>query len=173
MKIKLIIATIGICSALTATAYAGDTGNSEGIGQLTNVAPAAQISAPAPGPAKAAATSVTERFREAVKAAYEGNPGICGLPYARPEELPAAAREQLERDYGNWGPEYPSYAYRMNVEGKAVYIVQNSNNEGMFMHIYTKDGAYIIGGRCNRFGDMYWNSGVNYSNDAPHPYSFL
>ena len=116
------------------------------------------ISVPAPA-AETVKAPVTAAFKNAVKKAYEAN-DVSTLPVAKVSELPPAAKKQLEQDNHTWGPDYPSTPYKMTVQGKTVYIIQNENDGGMFVNIFAADGSYIDGGSCGESGTFSWNAGA-------------
>jgi len=78
------------------------------------------------------------------------------LPGADPTELPKDARAAYDQYEREWGPDYPPVAYRMDVQGKDVFVIEESNDGGMFVDLYATDGTMIASGGCSESGTFHW-----------------
>jgi hypothetical protein len=103
-------------------------------------------------PVSAAFTKAAEKTYEKIR--WEDN-NIGSLPVAKPSELPQAAKKQLQDDK-RANPDYPSNPYKMTVQGKMVYAIENDNDGGMFVNIYDADGVFIAYGSCSESGEFSW-----------------
>jgi len=146
--------------SMSGLASAGRMENSAVSADLTNpdLAAVQAIAVPAPVMEKAASS---QAWIKAVKKEYErltenGLGGIAELPGAKMSELPDAAKKQLKQDNHNYGPDYPSSAYKMEVQGKTVFIIQNENDGGMFVNIFDENGKNIAGGSAGESTPFYW-----------------
>ena len=87
----------------------------------------------------------------AVKEAYEKTDyGSGGVPQVPTAQLPENARKQLEQDDKEWGPEYPSKAYKLMVQDRPAFVIENNNDStasGGFVHIFDAQGRMIASGR--------------------------
>ncbi len=114
-------------------------------------------------PAAPAAVKVTSSasWIKAVKKEYlrlldTGN--IQSLPAANISELPDAAKQQLKEDNTNLGPDYPSIAYKMELQGATAFIIHNENDGGMFTTIFDEIGQKIAEGSCGESGEFSWDT---------------
>lgn len=102
-------------------------------------------------PAGLKAAAAAPEWIKAVKKAYlacpQGN-----LPPAEAAELPAAAQQQLQWD----GATYPSKAYKLVVDGRAAYVIENDNLDALYVNIFDEDGAHIAYGGFDENYDFYW-----------------
>lgn len=153
LSMVIVLSSVGLACAgeLETAAAKGLTGIE--LPALKGIeVPAPELKAVKPNPAS---------WVRAVKGAYEklneGNDGVHGLPGVEAWELPAGARKQLENDNKAWGPDYPSTAHAMKVQGKTVYIIQNENDGGMFVNIFDENGKKIAGGSCGESGTFGWS----------------
>ena len=87
----------------------------------------------------------------AVKNAYRSTP-IGGLPPARETELPAAALQQLRED----AVVYPSRAYRIEIGGRAAFVIENDNYDALYVNIFDESGEHIAYGGYDENYDFYW-----------------
>ena len=103
---------------------------------------------------------VSAAFTKAVEDAYNQirwvDNNLGSLPVAKPSELPAAAKKQIQDDK-KANPGYPSTPYKMTVQGRIVYVIENDNDGGMFVNIYDAGGAFIAYGYNSESSDFAWN----------------
>jgi len=162
---KLIIAVIVLAAA--GLASAGELENSAVSADLNSAAISRLRGIEVPVPVMERAAGVSAAFKDAVKKKYEALSGyndlnngentIDKLPIAKVSELPAAAQKQLKKDNAQWGPDYLSVPYKMPVQGKTVYVIQNENDGGMFVTIFDANGALVAEGACSESGEFGWS----------------
>jgi len=155
---KIISAVIVLAAA--GLACAGELENSAVSADLNLVSLSQFKSIDVPAPVLEKAAAVPAAFKDAVKKEYEridSENGISSLPVAKTSELPAAAKKQLAKDNHQWGPDYLSVPYKMPVQGKTVYVIQNENDGGMFVTIFDADGALVAEGACSESGEFGWS----------------
>ncbi|HBA62133.1 MAG TPA: hypothetical protein DCZ92_15230 [Elusimicrobia bacterium] len=90
---------------------------------------------------------------KAVKKAYLSTP-IGSLPPAAAAELPAAALQQLQWDAAT----YPSKAYKLTVDGRTAFVIENDNQDALYVNIFDETGAHIAYGGFDENYDFYWLS---------------
>lgn len=146
----VMLAVSGLASAGSFEQLAGEAG------------PKALEGITVPAPVIETRTAVMATFKDAVKKAYEANSvgaGIDALPVAKESELPKVALNKLKKYDHQYGPDYMTRAYKMMVQGKMTYVIQNDNDGGMLVDIFAADGATIAGGLCSESGDFRWDDG--------------
>lgn len=116
------------------------------------VSPAA-IPVSAPAPAQPAARPTDAAWINAVKKAYRAAP-VGTLPPAQLAELPPAALQQLQWD----AQVYPSKAYRLEVDGRVAYAIENDNLDALYVNIFDAAGAHIAYGGFDENYDFWWLS---------------
>ena len=156
-----------IVFAAAGMAGAGELENSAVSADLNSVSLSQYKSIDVPAPVMEKAATVSSAFKAAVKKEYEtlsgyndlnnGNNTIDTLPIAKVSELPPAAQKQLKKDNAQWGPDYLSVPYKMPVQGKTVYVIQNENDGGMFVTIFDANGALVAEGACSESGEFGWS----------------
>ena len=87
----------------------------------------------------------------AVKTAYRSAP-TGGLPPAKEAELPAAALQQLRED----AVVYPSRAYRIEIDGRTAFVIENDNYDALYVNIFDESGEHIAYGGYDENYDFYW-----------------
>jgi hypothetical protein len=162
---KFISAVIVFAAA--GMACAGELENSAVSADLNSVSLSQYKSIDVPTPVMEKAAAVSAAFKNAVKKEYEklsgyndlnnGNYTIDQLPIAKVSELPPAAQKQLKKDNAQWGPDYLSVPYKMPVQGKTVYVIQNENDGGMFVTIFDANGSLVAEGACSESGEFGWS----------------
>jgi hypothetical protein len=99
-------------------------------------------------------------YKDLVKNAYcqlLENDEVPALPVAQASELPPEAKKQMAEYDHDFGPDFLSNAYAMNVEGWPVYIIQNNNDGGMYVSIFSSSGGKLASGGQSESGDFYWD----------------
>lgn len=131
-----------------------------GLGAYAEAAvPAARPEYVEAGPAAGKGVS-SQAWTAAVKKEYErltedGLGAIAELPGAKVSELPDAAKKQLKKDKADY-PDSPSAAYKMKVQGKLAFVIQNENEGGMFVNIFDESGRKVASGGCFESGSFAW-----------------
>ncbi len=95
----------------------------------------------------------TPEWINAVKKAYFSYPQG-GLPPALETELPAGALQQMQWDAAT----YPSKAYKLEVEGRTVYFIENDNFDALYVNVFDETGLNIAYGGFDENYDFYWLS---------------
>lgn len=102
-------------------------------------------------PAAPGADAPSPEWIRAVKKAYlscpQGN-----LPPAELAELPAAALQQLQWD----ATAYPSKAYKILVDGRPAFVIENDNLDALYVNIFDGNGAHIAYGGFDENYDFCW-----------------
>ncbi|MDD2773448.1 MAG: hypothetical protein PHP45_07105 [Elusimicrobiales bacterium] len=158
MKLKLAASMI-VIAGMAGMAVAG-TGNDDAL----NMAPSAVITSKPVVPAAPEATkSASAAWKKAVKKECENllaQNKINNLPKLSPSEteVPEAARGQLVKY--NHAYAFPTTIYKMGVENKPAYVVQNDSAAGMHVAIFAADGTKIDSGSSSggAHGNFSWSS---------------
>lgn len=87
----------------------------------------------------------------AVKRVYNTTP-IGNLPPAQLAELPAAALQQMRED----AQVYPSMAYKIVVDGRTAYVIENDNLDALYVNVFAADGKHIAFGGFDENYDFWW-----------------
>ena len=150
--------TVLLIIVLAGLASAGDLERSAVSSQLVNIdfaalTPPPGISLPKSESAARAAEVPSPEWIIAVKRAYLSSPQGC-LPPVEEKELPAAALQQIQWDWDATG--YPSKAYKMIVEGRPAFVIENDNSYGLFVNIFDENGVNTAYGGVDENYDFYW-----------------
>lgn len=129
--------------------------------QASLAAPLIKYAAPLPLPAipllKSEPVGATQDYSTewitAVKRKYLACPQG-GLPPAAVAELPGAAVQQMQWDAAT----YPSKAYKITVEGRVAFVIENDNLDALYVNIFDEDGRHIAHGGFDENYDFYWLS---------------
>jgi len=113
--------------------------------------PAPWFPLPKREPAARKADAPSPEWIKAVKKEYlscsQGN-----LPPAEIAELPAAALQQLQWD----GATYPSKAYKVLVQGRPAFVIENDNLDALYVNIFDENGVHIAYGGFDENYEFYW-----------------
>ncbi|HAH31493.1 MAG TPA: hypothetical protein DCL44_04160 [Elusimicrobia bacterium] len=155
MKRLIIILLIIILPCL---ASAGDIERFALSSQLVNInfaalPPLPGMPLPKSEPAGRANEGSSPEWIKAVKEAYFSTPQGC-LPPAEENELPAAAIQQIQWDWN--ATAYPSKAYKMMVENRPAFVIENDNSYGLFVNIFDENGVNVAYGGFDENYDFYW-----------------
>ncbi len=110
-----------------------------------------ELKLPEPGIAACAAKETDAAWIAAVKRVYNTTPQG-NLPPAELAELPAAALRQMQED----AQVYPSKAYKIAVDGRTAYVIENDNLDALYVNIFDAGGAHIAYGGFDENYDFWW-----------------
>ncbi|OGS13502.1 MAG: hypothetical protein A2234_10360 [Elusimicrobia bacterium RIFOXYA2_FULL_58_8] len=119
-------------------------------GGLAALPPAQQLPIPKSVPAFRA-SAAPAAWILAVKKAYLSCPQGA-LPPAMAAELPLAAAQQMQWDSST----YPSKAYKIVLDGRAAFVIENDNFDALYVNIFDEAGAHIAYGGFDENYDFYW-----------------
>ena len=154
------ITGILVFTMMTGLACAGEMENVSVSGALSplNLSAMKDMRIPTPEVPTAVKTAVSP-WVKAVKTAYEKlltNNEVETLPKATAAELPKAALKQQQKDNAQFAPDFPSVAYKLQVQGKTAFVIQNNNDGGMLVNIFDKNGEHIAYGGQSESEDFMW-----------------
>ena len=90
-----------------------------------------------------------KEWLDAVKNIYLSYQGMIPV---MPEELPAAALRQMQED----AVVYPSKAFKVTIQGRTAFVIENDNNDALYVNIFDEQGNHIAFGGVDENADFWW-----------------
>jgi hypothetical protein len=102
-----------------------------------------------------------DSFVAAAKASYEeSNDNNDSAPGegVDVDALPAAAKRLYKEWDHDWGPDYAPQATVIEIQGKKVYVISDSNDGGMMVSLFDASGEEIASGGAGESSPFEWSN---------------